>query len=99
VEFTGDQDFIPFKYQGQYSDEETLLLYTSSLLEGDSAVLDVAGFIPVIGTFADVANAGISLARGNYMDAAMNLVGAVPVVGDAAKASYHITYGVHIHCC
>ena len=60
----------------------------SSLVDGVSAALDVAGFIPVIGTFADIANAGISLARGNYMDAAMNLAGAIPVIGDAAKVAY-----------
>ncbi|ERI10664.1 DUF6531 domain-containing protein [Aneurinibacillus aneurinilyticus] len=62
----------------------------SSLLDNVSLALDVAGFIPVIGTFADIANAGISLARGDYMGAAMNLVGAVPVVGDAAKTAYKV---------
>ncbi|WP_053486142.1 DUF6531 domain-containing protein [Lysinibacillus sp. FJAT-14745] len=60
----------------------------SSLLDGVSTALDIAGFIPVIGTFADIANAGISLARGDYMGAAMNIVGAVPVIGDAAKVAY-----------
>ncbi|MFJ7888352.1 DUF6531 domain-containing protein [Lysinibacillus xylanilyticus] len=68
----------------------------SSLVDGVSAALDVAGFIPVIGTFADIANAGISLARGNYMDAAMNLVGAVPLVGDAAKAAYKVKKGAKL---
>ncbi|MFJ8460749.1 RHS repeat-associated core domain-containing protein [Lysinibacillus xylanilyticus] len=62
--------------------------FFSKLLDGVSVALDVAGFIPVIGTFADIANAGISLARGDYMGAAMNIVGAVPVVGDAAKTAY-----------
>ncbi|MGE7912651.1 DUF6531 domain-containing protein [Lysinibacillus xylanilyticus] len=60
----------------------------SSLVDGVSTALDIAGFIPVIGTFADIANAGISLARGDYMGAAMNIVGAVPIVGDAAKTAY-----------
>ncbi|QPQ30160.1 DUF6531 domain-containing protein [Lysinibacillus sp. JNUCC 51] len=68
----------------------------SSLVDGVSAALDVAGFIPVIGTFADIANAGISLARGNYMDAAMNLVGAVPLVGDAAKGAYKVKKGAKL---
>ncbi|WP_349662310.1 DUF6531 domain-containing protein [Lysinibacillus zambalensis] len=68
----------------------------SSLVDGVSAALDVAGFIPVIGTFADIANAGISLARGNYMDAAMNLVGAIPVVGDAAKGAYKVKKGAKL---
>ncbi|WP_445477719.1 RHS repeat-associated core domain-containing protein [Lysinibacillus irui] len=62
--------------------------FFSSLLDGVSLALDVAGFIPGIGTIADIANAGISLARGDYMGAAMNLVGAVPIVGDAAKTAY-----------
>ncbi|MCH1624645.1 RHS repeat-associated core domain-containing protein [Fredinandcohnia quinoae] len=60
----------------------------SKILDGVSLALDVAGFIPGIGAIADVANAGLSLARGDYAGAAMNLVGAVPGVGDAAKAAY-----------
>ncbi|MEX3745997.1 DUF6531 domain-containing protein [Lysinibacillus xylanilyticus] len=70
--------------------------FFSKLVDGVSAALDVAGFIPVIGTFADIANAGISLARGNYMDAAMNLVGAIPVVGDAAKGAYKVKKGAKL---
>ncbi|MEC1180000.1 RHS repeat-associated core domain-containing protein [Metasolibacillus meyeri] len=62
--------------------------FFSKMLDGVSLALDVAGFIPGIGTIADIANAGISLARGDYMGAAMNLVAAVPIVGDAAKAGY-----------
>ncbi len=64
--------------------------FFSSLLDGVSLALDVAGFIPGIGTIADIANAGISLARGGRLyGAAMNLVGgAVPIVGDAAKTAY-----------
>ncbi|WP_088825471.1 RHS repeat-associated core domain-containing protein [Listeria goaensis] len=49
--------------------------------------LAIAGFVPGIGMFADILNAGISLARGNYMDAAINLVAAVPLAGDALKAA------------
>ncbi|CAM5203397.1 hypothetical protein LSPH26S_03192 [Lysinibacillus sphaericus] len=62
--------------------------FFSKVLDNVSLALDVAGFIPGIGTFADIANAGISLARGDYMGAAMNIVGAVPIVGDAAKTAY-----------
>ncbi|MEG0260436.1 MAG: DUF6531 domain-containing protein, partial [Lysinibacillus sp.] len=62
----------------------------SSILDGVSLALDVAGFIPGIGAIADVANAGISLARGDYAGAAMNLVGAIPGVGDAAKTAYKV---------
>jgi hypothetical protein len=45
--------------------------------------LDVVGFVPVVGTVADLANAGISAARGDYAGAAINLVAAVPGIGDA----------------
>ena len=42
------------------------------------------GFIPgPLGMVADLTNAGIHLARGNYGEAAFSLVGAVPIVGDA----------------
>jgi len=47
--------------------------------------LDVAGFIPVVGVVADVANAGISAARGDLTGAGINLVAAIPGIGDAAK--------------
>lgn len=66
------------------------------MLDNVSLALDVAGFIPGIGTFADIANAGISLARGDYMGAAMNIVGAVPIVGDAAKTAYKANKAVKV---
>ena len=49
-------------------------------------VLDVAGLAPVVGLPADVLNAGISTARGNYTDAALSMAAAVPVLGTAAGA-------------
>lgn len=49
--------------------------------------LDVVGAlpIPVVSTAADLANAGWYAAEGDYKNAAMSAVGAVPGVGDAAK--------------
>lgn len=47
-------------------------------------VLDVAGFIPVVGAVADVANAVIYAAEGDWGCAALSLVAAVPGIGDAA---------------
>lgn len=47
-------------------------------------VLDVAGFIPVVGSVADVANAAIYAAEGDGVSAALSLVAAVPGIGDAA---------------
>ena len=48
--------------------------------------LDVAGLAPVVGLPADLLNAGISAARGNYTDAALSMAAAVPVIGTAAGA-------------
>gem|GEM_PF-2117952 len=47
-------------------------------------VLDVAGMIPVIGEVADLANAGIYAARGDYTNAALSAAAAIPFVGWAA---------------
>ena len=47
------------------------------------AALDVAGFIPVVGAVADVANAAWYLAEGDYANAALSAVSAIPGVGDA----------------
>lgn len=54
-----------------------------TVLDGVQAALDIVGFIPVVGEVADLANAAISLARGDYVGAALSLVSAIPVVGDA----------------
>ncbi len=45
--------------------------------------LDLLGFIPGIGTAADVANGLWYAAEGNYVDAAASFISAVPGVGDA----------------
>ncbi|MED4355138.1 HNH endonuclease [Schinkia azotoformans] len=47
--------------------------------------LDVFGMIPVAGTVAGVANAGISTARGNYAGAALGLVSCIPIAGTVTK--------------
>lgn len=46
--------------------------------------LDIAGLIPGLGEFADLANGCISLARGNYGDAALSFAAMVPLAGTAA---------------
>ncbi|HCB3588297.1 PAAR-like domain-containing protein [Citrobacter koseri] len=55
--------------------------------------LDVAGFIPGFGFFADLANAGISAARGNYAEAVMSLAASIPGIGDAAAAGKMLLKG------
>ena len=52
--------------------------------DGIQRTLDAAGLVPVFGIAADLVNAGISAARGNWKDAAMSLGAAVPGVGIAA---------------
>ncbi|MED4355141.1 GH-E family nuclease [Schinkia azotoformans] len=47
--------------------------------------LDVVGMIPVAGTVAGLANAGISTARGNYAGAALDLVSCIPIAGTVTK--------------
>jgi hypothetical protein len=48
--------------------------------------LDAGGLIPVFGEGADIVNAGISAARGNWGDAGLSAVAAIPFVGWAGTA-------------
>lgn len=50
-------------------------------------ILDVAGMLPVIGTAADLINAGWYAAEGDYANAGLSALGAVPGIGDAATAA------------
>lgn len=50
-------------------------------------ILDVAGMIPVIGAAADLINAGWYAAEGDYVNAGLSALGAVPGIGDAATAA------------
>lgn len=64
------------------------------ILDGVQLGLDIVGLIPVVGEIADIANAGISLARGDYAGAALSLVSAIPFagyVGTAGKVVRHAT--------
>ncbi len=46
--------------------------------------LDLLGFLPGLGAAADVANGLWYMAEGNYVDAGMSFLSAIPGVGDAA---------------
>jgi RHS repeat-associated protein len=59
-------------------------------LDVTQAVVSVVGIVPGAGEVADVANAGISLARGNKADAALDLAGALGPVGSIAAAGNRI---------
>ncbi|WMD22112.1 hypothetical protein RAS12_06980 [Achromobacter seleniivolatilans] len=53
----------------------------NGVLDGIQTGLDIVGLIPVAGEAADLVNAGISLARGDYAGAALSLASAIPFVG------------------
>jgi RHS repeat-associated protein len=64
-----------------------------SALGGSGAVLgalhtalDIASFVPGFGTVTSLANAAIYAAEGNYADAALSALGAIPLAGDLALA-------------
>lgn len=59
-------------------------LNTESVLDGIQLALDAAGFAPGVGAIPDLINASISALRGNWVDAGMSLLAAVPLIGDAA---------------
>lgn len=63
------------------------------ILDGLQLGLDIVGLIPVVGEIADVANAGISLARGDYAGAALSLLSAVPFAGYLGTAGKMGKYG------
>ena len=52
---------------------------------------------PVVGFVADIANAGISVARGNYADASINLAAAVPGAGQAVMGAKMAAVGFGVY--
>lgn len=62
--------------------------YGLSWLDYVQGGLDVVGFVPGIGTVADIANAGVSLYRGDKTGAMINLVAACPGIGDSVKLAH-----------
>ncbi len=58
-------------------------LTVSDVLDGIQGILDVVGFIPGLGEIADGINGVISLARGDYVGAALSFTSMIPIVGDA----------------
>jgi len=58
-----------------------------SLLDALSNFLTAASFIPGIDTFVDLAAMPVDLARGDFVSAGLDLVGAIPFVGEVADAA------------
>ena len=58
-----------------------------SLSDVGHTILDGAGMIPFVGAVADVAHAGWYAAEGDWTNAGLSALGAVPFAGDAATAA------------
>ena len=62
-------------------------LKPEAVLDGIQLALDAAGFVPGFGAIPDLTNAAISALRGNWLEAGMSVLAAVPVIGDAAAGA------------
>ena len=71
-------------------------LSPEDVLDGIQMALDVAGMVPVLGAAPDLLNAAISACRGNWADAGMSLLAAVPGAGDAVGGAKIVKNGVKI---
>ncbi len=65
----------------------TLGSYLSEHLDFLSDALTAASAIPGVDTFADLAAIPVDLARGDYFSATLDLLGAVPFVGEIADTA------------
>ena len=77
------------QYEQQSMPNRTWL---DTILDGEQLVLDIVGClpIPIVGEVADLVNAGISLARGDYFGAAASLISAIPggdIIGKGMKVA------------
>ncbi|HEX3044270.1 MAG TPA: polymorphic toxin-type HINT domain-containing protein [Bacillota bacterium] len=67
---------------------------TDNVLDWVQTGLDVAGLVPGFGEIADGANALISLARGDYVGAALSAAAMIPIGGQGATATkFALKYG------
>ena len=71
-------------------------LTPSNILDGIQLALDAAGFAPGVGAIPDLLNAGIYALRGNWTDAGLSVLAAVPVIGDAAAGAKIAKKGLNI---
>lgn len=71
-------------------------LKPEAVLDGIQLALDAAGFVPGFGAIPDLTNAAISALRGNWLEAGMSVLAAVPVIGDAAAGAKLASKGVKI---
>ena len=65
-----------------HEDWENELLREFELADVGHFALDIGGLIPGIGEAADLANAALYAARGEFLMAAMSVIAMIPIVGD-----------------
>jgi RHS repeat-associated protein len=59
--------------------------------------LDVAGMIPGLGIIPDILHAGISTGRGNWADAGLSAVAAIPILGQVSTGAKWAKKGAKIY--
>ncbi len=64
-------------------------------LDAVQSTLSFLGMVPVFGAVFDIVNTGISIGRGNYVDAAINFASALPGLGDFVGGAKIIGSGAH----
>lgn len=88
---TGDADLSRISAETEEEwkekEQEELLADKEALLDGIQTALDLAGFAPGVGAIPDLLNAAISACRGNWAEAGMSVLAAVPGIGDAAAGA------------
>lgn len=66
-----------------------------SILDGLQLGLSIAGFFPGLGAIPDLLNAAIYAAKGDWTDAGLSVLSAVPLIGDAAAGVKLTKLGVN----
>jgi hypothetical protein len=73
-------------FAGAMTDAAKAVSHMSPSQIGHTA-LDIVGMVPVVGTVANLANAGWYAAQGDWKDAAWSAAAAIPIEGDAVDAA------------
>lgn len=74
---------VKYSTEGLIKEAESSVT-ADNVLDGIQLALDIAGFVPGFGAVPDLVNAAISAMRGNWGEAGMSVLAAVPLIGDAA---------------
>lgn len=89
-----EEEILKRQEDDELAENETL--DTNEVLDGIQTALDFAGFAPGIGAVPDLLNAAISACRGNWTEAGLSVLAAIPGVGDAAAGVKIANRGVKI---